>query len=421
LNHLEEIFMVELIQISILNLIAKLLKFGFELGTSFFVSKETYGEFALILSYILIFTKISSFGIQNIMVRDVPKYSSLNYISYLFFNSTITIFSIGVILYIILYIFSFDYIIFYPIIFVIYFLNSLTILYSTYLRSIREVKLWIYFQDIQVYLIYFGMLFILYFTQNRNLDIDSILNIYATATIISFAILLYFIKFKRDLNLLSKISLKKIKYITSQSLPVLFTGLTYLIISRIDIIMLEKYVNLALVGEYNIVARVTFQVLFFNQVIISYYYPRLARKFALHADYASIAKYNTKFVLLSFFSVLFTTLLLYIAIVDFNLFDILNITYKEELFEVFLVLGITQIIYSAISFYGNILIYIHKQKMEYFNNALVLTLAIITNLILIPKYGVVGASIATSISLLTGNILQMLQVKYFTKTLFISI
>jgi len=414
--------MVELVQISLLNIIAKLLKFAFELGTSFFVSKETYGEFALILSYIMIFTKISSFGIQNIMVRDVPKFSYLHYISYLFFNSTITIFFIGILLYIALYLYSFEYIIYYPVVFIIYFLNSLTILYSTYLRSIREVKLWIYFQDIQIYLIYFTILFILYFTQNsRDLNIDTILNIYTVATIISFLILLLFIKYKRGLNLLSRISINIIKYITSQSLPVLFTGLTYLIISRIDIIMLEKYVDLTVVGEYNIVARITFQVLFFNQVIISYYYPRLAKKFAKKEKFSNIAKYNTKFVLLSFFSVLFTTSLLYIAIVDFNLFETLNIEHKNELFNVFLILSITQIIYSAISFYGNILIYIHKQKMEYFNNALVLTLAIITNLILIPRYGVVGASIATSISLLTGNILQMAQVKYFTKTIFLKV
>jgi O-antigen/teichoic acid export membrane protein len=119
--------------------------------------------------------------------------------------------------------------------------------------------------------------------------------------------------------------------------------------------------------------------------------------------------------------VLFTTTLLYIAVVNFNLFDILNIEHKEELFRVFMILATTQIIYSAISFYGNILIYIHKQKMEYFNNALVLSLAIITNLIFIPQYGVVGAAIATSISLLLGNILQMIQVKYFTKTLFLAL
>ncbi len=82
--------MVELLQISFLNLIAKLLKFGFELGTSFFVSKETYGEFALILSYILIFTKISSFGIQNIMVRDVPNIV-YKYISYIDFSNFLPI------------------------------------------------------------------------------------------------------------------------------------------------------------------------------------------------------------------------------------------------------------------------------------------------------------------------------------------
>ncbi len=67
--------------------------------------------------------------------------------------------------------------------------------------------------------------------------------------------------------------------------------------------MLEKYVDLKIVGEYNIVARVTFQVLFFNQVIISYYYPRLSQKFAKKESYISIAKYNTKFLLLSFISV----------------------------------------------------------------------------------------------------------------------
>jgi O-antigen/teichoic acid export membrane protein len=413
--------MVELIQISLLNIVAKLLKFGFELGTSFFVSKDTYGEFALILSYILIFTKISSFGIQNIMVRDVPKYSSLNYISYLFFNSTITIFSIGVVLYFILYSISFNYILLYPVIFIVYFINSLIILYSTYLRSIKEVKLWIYFQDIQIYLIYFTILATVYIFQNGNLSIESILNIYTVATTISFLSLLIFIKYKRGLDIVSKISIQKIKYIASQSLPVLFTGLTYLIISRIDIIMLEKYVDLKIVGEYNIVARVTFQVLFFNQVIISYYYPRLSQKFAKKESYINIAKYNTKFLLLSLISVVVATYLLYRAIIDFNLFDILKISHRDELFNVFMVLSITQIIYSAISFYGNILIYIHKQKMEYLNNLLVLILAVITNLILIPKYGVLGASIATSISLLLGNVLQMAQVKYFTKTLFISI
>ena len=410
--------MLELIQIVVINVVAKLLKFAFELGTSFFVTKSTYGEFALILSYIMIFTKISSFGIQNIMVRDVPKYSNYRYIFYLFFNSSTIIFIISAILYLTLYLFSFNYI--NPTVYIIFLSNSFNILYSTYLRSIREVKLWIYFQDINIYIIYFTLLSILYIFNSRELNISFILNIYAISTVGALVSTLIYLKFKREFKLISKLSLKKMRYIATHSMPVLFTGLTYLIISRIDIIMLERYVSLELVGEYNIIARVTLQILFFNQVIVSYYYPRLSKMFAERRDFSAIALYNTKFVLLSFISVSLISSALFIAIRDFNLFALLNIKNGEALYRVFMTLTITQLIYSAICFYGNILIYIHRQKMEYFNNLIVLILAILLNVILIPLYGVWGASIATSISLIVGNLLQMAQVKYFTGTLFIS-
>ncbi len=410
---------MELIQIAIINVFAKLLKFLFEIGTSFFVTKDVYGEFALILSYILIFTKISSFGIQNIMIRDVPKYKNQNYISYLFFNSSIVIFLVSIVLFLALYQYNFLYIKEYPNIFIIYWFISLTILYSTYLRSIQKVKLWIYFQDIQLYLIYFSLLGVLYFIESSKISIDFILNIYTLSVVITFISVVLFVRFKYHLYLLSKISFNKIEYITTNSLPVLFTGLTYLVISRIDIIMLDKYVSLELVGEYNIIARVTLQVLFFNQVIVSYYYPRLAKMFSQKKSIDEISKYNRKFVFLSFISVSFVSFLLFIGVYYFSLFDILNIKNRDIFFSVFLVLTITQIVYSAICFYGNILIYIHKQKMEYFNNLLVLILAIILNIILIPNYGVLGASIATSIALLLGNFLQMIQVKYFTGSFFI--
>jgi len=410
---------MELIQIAIINVFAKLLKFLFEIGTSFFVSKDTYGEFALILSYILIFTKISSFGIQNIMVRDVPKYSNQKYISYLFFNSFVVISLVSIILAMGLYQYNFSYIKEYPNIFIIFWLISLTILYSTYLRSIQKVKLWIYFQDIQLYIIYFSLLGVLYFVEDKKISIDFILNIYTIAVIGTFLSVIIFVRFKEKLYLVSKLSYYKIEYIVTHSLPVLFTGLTYLIISRIDIIMLDKYVSLELVGEYNIIARVTLQVLFFNQVIVSYYYPRLAKMFSQKKSIAQISAYNRKFMFLSFVSVSIVSSILFIGVYYFSLFDILNIKNKEIFFNVLLVLTITQIIYSAIFFYGNILIYIHKQKMEYVNNFIVLLLAIILNILLIPTYGVLGASIATAIALILGNFLQMVQVRYFTGSFFV--
>ena len=411
---------MELIQIAMINVIAKILKFAFEIGTSFVVDKDTYGQFALILSYIMIFTKISSFGIQNIMVRDVQKYSSKKYISYLFFNSALITTLVSMLLFTALYIFRFDYIIDYPTVFILFYLTALIILYSTYLRSIKEVKLWMFFQNILLYIIYFGLLGLLYMANQKELSIEFILNIYTLAIVGTFIAVLLYVRFKHQIHLLSKISLEKIKYIATHSFPVLFTGLTYLIISRIDIIMLEKYVSLELVGEYNIIARVTLQVLFFNQVIVAYYYPRLAKLFATKTDFETIAIYNTKFVLLSFGSVALISLVLFIGVEYFALFEALNILNKELFINVFIVLMITQIVYSAMSFYGNILIYIHKQKMEYLNNFVILSMAIGLNILLIPTYGVLGAAIATSVALLLGNLLQLLQVKYFTKTFFIT-
>jgi len=132
-----------------------------------------------------------------------------------------------------------------------------------------------------------------------------------------------------------------------------------------------------------------------------------------------ISQYNRKFVFLSFISVTTVAFLLYIAVKYFYLFEILNIKTSEIFFNVFAILILTQVIYSGICFYGNILIYIHKQKMEYFNNLMVLILAITLNTLLIPPYGVVGASIATSMALLLGNFLQMIQVRYFTGSFFI--
>ncbi len=413
--------MVELIQISIMSIFAKLLKFLFEIGTSYFVAKETYGEFALLLSYIIIYIKIATFGIPKILVREVHKAPDKKSISTLLFNSALLIFTICTISYLIISLFAIKYLSDYPQIFIITLANSLLILYSTYLRSIKRVKEWIFFQDISLYLFYFATLGGLYlFTQNR-FDILFILNIYTLSILGAFILIFLYIKFFYHIKLLSRLSIPKLKYLYSHSFPVLFTGLAYLVISRIDIIMLSNYVGLDLVGEYNIISRITLQVLFFNQVIVAYYYPRLAERFIKGQEYHLISRYNTKFVLLSFFSVIGVTGALLIAIKYFSLFEFLNITYKDELYLSFLILAFTQIIYSAISFYGNMLIYIHKQKIEYINSSVVLCLAIGLNFILIPPYGVVGASIATSIALILGNLFQMGQVKYFTGSFFISV
>ncbi|MCK4442034.1 MAG: polysaccharide biosynthesis C-terminal domain-containing protein [Sulfurovaceae bacterium] len=412
--------MFELIQISIINIFAKLLKFLFEIGTNYFVDKETYGYFAILLSYVLIYSRIVTFGISNIMLRDFPKKSNINYHSFLLFNSTIIMLIITIISALIISFFKIEYLSSYIEIPIVALSTGLLVLYSSYIRSLGYIKLWVFFQDIIWYIYYFIGLFTIYFFSNRPIDISMILGIYSYSILLALFSLIVFIKYRYYLLFISKFSIKKIRYIYTHSFPVLFTGLTYLILARIDVIMLGNHVSMELVGEYNIVARVTIQVLFFHQVIVAFFYPRLAKKFAMRDDYKKIARYNSKFVLLSFLSVLSTSIFLYILIIDFNLFDILHISHQDELFWVFIIFTLTQIIYSAISFYGYVLIYLHKQKIEYINNIIILTFGILLNFILIPYYGVIGASLASAIAILLGNFLEMFQVKHYTNTFFIT-
>jgi len=105
----------------------------------------------------------------------------------------------------------------------------------------------------------------------------------------------------------------------------------------------------------------------------------------------------------------------------FNLFNIMGIVYSREFFFVFVIFALTQIAYSAIGVYGYILLYIHKQKIEYINNIVILFIGIGLNYVFIPEYGVIGAALASAIAILIGNLLEFVEVRYLTGKYFIQI
>jgi len=75
-----------------------------------------------------------------------------------------------------------------------------------------------------------------------------------------------------------------------------------------------------------------------------------------------------------------------------------------------LILCFGQLIYVGIGSSGNMLIMTGKEKIETLNDIGVLILDVVLNLILIPKYGILGAAIATAFCLAVLNILRVLEV-----------
>jgi O-antigen/teichoic acid export membrane protein len=407
-------------KVLLVTLVAKVLKFSFEIGTTFIVSPDTYGLFSILISYILILSKIGTFGIPNILIRDYPKFIKIKDKSLLLQSSLIVVILVVVILYLITTVFKVNLFNEYPIIFFISLTSSLLIVSSTYIRSIGNTGIWIFLQDILWYFIYFLVVYLFYLNGILNVNINQLLNIYSGSILTAFLFVLAFLRFTHKITFNVKLSSKKMYLIISESFPVLFTGLTYLILARIDVIMLNNHIEINEVGDYNKVVRIAVQILFFHQIISSYFYPRLAKKFTSSDSYNSIAMYNTKFLFYTSLSTIFLGVMLYVLIVFFDLFDFLNITSnKINLYYVVLVFIITQILYSSISTYGYILLFLNKQKIQYINNLVILILGISLNYFLIPLYGMLGASVASAFSILLGSILEVIFVKYYTNNLYI--
>jgi O-antigen/teichoic acid export membrane protein len=78
-----------------------------------------------------------------------------------------------------------------------------------------------------------------------------------------------------------------------------------------------------------------------------------------------------------------------------------------------IILSIGWFIHSSTGSVGQIITMTGRPLLNFINGAGVLGLNLILNLLLIPKYGIIGAAIATSFSIALVNIVSVIEVKFF--------
>ncbi|MFQ6082633.1 MAG: flippase [Candidatus Aminicenantia bacterium] len=121
----------------------------------------------------------------------------------------------------------------------------------------------------------------------------------------------------------------------------------------------------------------------------------------------------------------FKTVAKWIFTFSFPLF-LLMIFFAESILNVFghefikgatclIILSIGWIIYSGVGSVGQMIIMSGRQKLHLVNMSSILFMNIILNLILIPKYGIIGAAIATSTSIILFSIIELIQVYLILK------
>ena len=243
----------------------------------------------------------------------------------------------------------------------------------------------------------------------NGMDIRWVMSAMLLAGLVNFVYSLNVVRFKLGLRILPSYDTKIIRRIATIAAPF---GL-YIVFNKtflhLDSVLLSLLAGDEYVGLYQIAFKIIFALQFLPMAFVASFYP------AMSYYWANDRKQLTR----SFERAINYLLIISIPIAAgvFALADKIVLLFKSQFNEAIIPLQviIISVIFMFINFpIGSLLNACDKQKKNTANMGIVLGVYVILNLILIPKYQAVGASIAVT----TGHILMTLLGLYWaTKTI----
>lgn len=233
-----------------------------------------------------------------------------------------------------------------------------------------------------------------------------------TITMLIVAIsFIYF--FKKKIFIISraiKIKENAYKKLLSFSLPLMFSDLFLSLLIWSDTLILGYFVTSMEVGIYNAAAPTAKLIHTIPVAIRALFIPTISELYAQEKSFKDIYISVTKWIFLTGMPVIIL-LCLYSK-------QLLHIFFGEIYNQGYLILILVAVcffIYSIFFTAESTLMVIKKTKLLLFNTATTVIINIILNIILIPKYGILGAGIANFISFILFSILLASETYYFTR------
>ena len=190
------------------------------------------------------------------------------------------------------------------------------------------------------------------------------------------------------------------KRLLSDSWPLLIGGLCFVTFSNIDIVMLKQLTSEKQVGLYSAAYKLTNLWYFLPGLLLSSLAPALINVKDDPVSYDRRLELVTSFLFwIAFIIALFTTILsTYIILVTYGS------QYKESANVIVILIWVNVFIYLNSSWNYSKIIENKEYSILYFHGVAAI-LNIISNIILIPKYGAYGASVSIVIALLITMLL----------------
>lgn len=420
-NKLRDVHLKELLIGSssafIFKIIGMLAGYVFTLFITRNFGSDGMGVFALSVTVLSIFTIFGRLGLDTTILRLVTEYSAQDKkqsIKYTYLLTLKIIVPFCLLLSVILYLLS-PYIadkIFNKVFLEAYFrIISLAILpmvlifiNSQALRGIKNIKSFTFLQHIAIFLfscITFSVL--LPFVKDRSLSVISyVMGIFIVAAMshIFWTKYFNFKSFSADNGI-------AVRDLFSISLPLLLSSSMSFVMHWTDIIMLGILKTEGEVGVYNVALRVASLTTICLFAVNSIAGPKLGEMYGKN-DVSGMRKVAMQSAKLIFWTSI--PILLIFFIMPSYILNLFGTEFKSGVYA-FLILNCGQFINAVSGPVGYILIMTGKQKVH--QNIIVVSAItnIVLNILLIPKYGINGAAIASMISIIFQNLTSVIYIK----------
>lgn len=379
---------------------------------------EGFGTYTYIFSWVMLLSILSSFGIDDLAVREISKYQGVNdndsvkaFVKWSF----LVVLTLSVLVPILSYT-LFNYITIPGIeghesLFLIGLiaipLISLIHLSQGQLRGLSQVipgK--VPEKVVRPVLLLAIIVFILVGSDSLSLK-QAIIGNTAAYLVALLAALIYLAKHSKDIFRNQSINSGAQSSIWIRSAPFFFfLSAIEIINSRADILMLGMMTNSSSVGVYSIAARLVDLIPFVLMVINPVLAPVISKLYHGNNTIKLEAIYR-KSARITFFMAL--PIFILFAVFGHSILNIFGAEFTQG-YWVLIILGISQLFNAFTGSVGNMLLMTGFEKETLISYGSSVVLNIVLNLWLIPIYGIYGAAIATAFSLFLSNLMMSIYV-----------
>jgi O-antigen/teichoic acid export membrane protein len=372
---------------------------------------EHFGLIQILVAYAIVVSTITTFGIPKTFVRFFP---AIKEKGQLYFLSLITPL-VGFVLASISYVLFKEQIFvllnasdllkenFFYIVLLVFFIGFYDVLTSIS-RSFLNAATPIFINEVFLKFYSMSMLLLHWF---GFIDFPTFLKVYLFGYVLKFLIL-FFIQWKNNrLDFEFSVQKLNLKEIISFGLFVLVGGASIMIVTRLDMMMIGSLLDLEQVAFYTVAFFIGNAIKVPGKSIATISTPLLAKAWEnqnMKEIQILYAKSSINQLIIG--GVFF--LCVWINIDD--IFSLLPLKFQGGKWVVFYI-GLSQLFNIASGVNGAIIVNSKYYKYDLYTNILLVGITIASNLILIPKYGIDGAAMASAISVLIFNLIRLVLIK----------